>query len=102
MILTLSASILAAALARYGVLSKAGTALAPAQLAGTLITAGVWGYIVAVAVGVMRPEWSPYAVGAAAAFAGYVGDSKLYRVAAALVKKHLGIDLETPDAARAG
>ena len=88
-----ASSILAAAVARYGVLAKSSAQLSAKQLVGCLISAGVWGYLAAVAAMMLRPEWAPYAVVAAAAFSGYVGDSSLFQAAKKHIKEKFGIDL---------
>ena len=94
MLTLFACSVLAAALARYGVLAKSRADLSAKQLVGCLISAGVWGYLAAVAALMLRPEWTPYAVAGAAAFAGYVGDSLLFNAAKAHLKKKFGLELE--------
>lgn len=93
MLILFASAILAAAVARFGVLAKSSTQLSAKQLAGCLISAGVWGYLAAVAALMLRPEWAPYAVVGAAAFCGYVGDSSLFQAAKKHLKEKFGVDL---------
>ena len=93
MLILFASSVFAAALARYGVLSRSADKRSARQLAGCLISAGVWGYLAAVAVSMMRPEWAPHAVVGVAAFAGYVGDRVLYEAVKGWLEEKFGVTL---------
>ena len=99
MLILFASCVTAAAIARYGVIAKTASKLSAQQLVGCLISAGVWGYLAAVAALMLRPEWTPYAVAAAAALAGYIGDSSMFDLAKSFLKKKFGLELPEEKAA---